>query len=272
MKLKKITSLVMLWSMIMMTYTGIVLYISPHGRVAYWTNWELFGWSKDQFADIHTTFMALFIFTTLLHLYYNWKPLTSYMKNQIKEFIFFTKEMLAALSIVLLFLFGTLYTVVPFSTFLEFGDGMKENWVEKSEEPPYGHAEESTLKDFSQKTGYELKQMLKILSEHNITASEAQTLEEIAVKQGKTPGDIFGLITSSLGDNRPENQITGLGRKSFEQIAKELNMDSELLLQELESMGIKAEKKDKFKSTVEKQGFNARELVDGFSNGSLKEK
>ena len=119
MKLKKITSLVMLWSMIMMTYTGIVLYIAPHGRVAYWTNWELFGWSKDQFAEIHTTFMVLFIVTTLLHIYYNWKPLTSYMKNQAKAFVFFTKEMVVALSIVLLFLIGTLYTIVPFSTFLD---------------------------------------------------------------------------------------------------------------------------------------------------------
>ena len=66
MKLKKITSLVMLWSMIMMTYTGIILYIAPHGRVANWTNWELFWWDKHQFAQIHTTFMALFIVATLL--------------------------------------------------------------------------------------------------------------------------------------------------------------------------------------------------------------
>jgi hypothetical protein len=272
MKLKKITSLVMLWSMIMMTYTGIVLYISPHGRVAYWTNWELFGWSKDQFADIHTTFMALFILTTLLHVYYNWTPLLSYMKNKAKAFVFFTKEMVVAIVIMLVFLFGTLLTVPPFSAFLEFRDDMKESWVEKSEEPPYGHAEESTLKDFSQKTGYDLDQVLKVLTEHNITASKSQTLEDIAMKEGKKPGEVFGWITSSLGENRPENQITGLGRKSFEEIAKELNMDSELLLQELENMGIKADKKDKFKSTVEKQGFNARELVDGLSNGFLKEK
>jgi hypothetical protein len=263
MKVKKITSLIMLWSMIMMIYTGIVLYIAPHGRVAYWTNWELFGWSKDQFADIHTTFMVLFIAATLLHIYYNWKSLTSYMKNQAKSFVFFTKEMLAALSIVLLFFFGTLYTVVPFSTFLEFGEGMKESWVEKSEEPPYGHAEESTLKDFSQKTGYDLDQVLKVLGEHKITASKSQTLEDIALKEGKTPGYIFGLIRSSLGKT-PKNQVTGLGRKSFEQVAQALNIQSEVFLKELEQIGIKAEKEDKFRATLEKQGFNVKEVVDIF--------
>ena len=271
MKLKKITSLVMLCSMIMMTYTGVVLYIVPHGRVAYWTNWELFGWSKDQFAQIHTTFMVLFILTTLLHVYYNWTPLLSYMKNKAKAFVFFTKEMVVAIVIISVFLFGTLLTVPPFSAFLEFGEEIKESWVEKSEEPPYGHAEESTLKDFSQKTGYELEQLLKALSEQNIPASKSQTLEEIAIKQGKTPGHIFELITSSLGDNRHENQITGLGRKSFEQIAKELNMECEVFLKELESMGIQAEKKDKFKATIEKQGFNVRDVVDGFSKKSQKE-
>ena len=104
------------------------------------------------------------------------------------------------MGIVLLFLLGTLYVIPPFSTFHEFGEEMKESWVEKSEEPPYGHAEEATLKDFSQKTGYDLEQVLQVLSEHNISASGSQTLEDIAVKQRKKPGEIFGWITASLGE------------------------------------------------------------------------
>ena len=262
MKLKKITSLVMLWSMIMMSYTGIILYIAPHGRVAYWTNWELFGWSKDQFADVHTSFMVLFIVATSLHLYFNWKPLTSYMKNQVKDFVFFTKEMIVAIGVTILFLFGTLYMVSPFSTFLDFGEEMKESWVEKSEEPPYGHAEESTLKEFSQRTGYDVEQVLQVLEQHNINASQTATLENIAIEEGKTPGEIYGLISASLGEKRPK--VTGLGRKSFEQVAKALEIESEEFLKELLSMGIKAERTDKFKPTLEKQGFNVREVVDRF--------
>ena len=262
MKLKKITSLVMLWSMMMMTYTGSILYISPHGRVAYWTNWELFGWSKDQFAEIHTTFMVLFIIVTLLHIFYNWKPLTSYMKNQVKAFVFFTKEMLVAVSVVLLFLFGTLYTVVPFSTFLDFGEEMKESWVEKSQEPPYGHAEESTLMDFSQKTGYDVEQLINVLKENGIEASQTDTLEKIAIDQGKTPGEIFALITASLGEKRPK--ISGLGRKSIDQVAKALGMESDQFIQALEKMGIEAKRTDKFKPTLEKQGYNVREVVEKF--------
>ena len=272
MKLKKITSLVMLWAMILMTYTGIILYIAPHGRVANWTNWELFWWNKHQFAQIHTTFMALFIVATLLHIYYNFKPMVSYMKNKMKQFVFFTKEMIVALGITLLFLTGTLFEIPPFSTFVAFGDSIKDGWAKKSDEPPYGHAEESTLKDFSQKTGYELQRVLKALHEYNITAKDSQTLEEIANREQKTAGYIFDLIRNSLGTSASENKITGLGRKTFAQIAKEMPINLEQFLKELENMGIQATKDDKFKSTVEKQGFNAREVINAFSQSNQKEK
>jgi len=191
-----------------MTYTGIILYIAPHGRVANWTNWVLFGWSKDQFAQIHTTFMALFIVATLLHIYYNFKPMVSYMKNRMRQFVFFTKEMIVALGITLLFVTGTLYEVPPFSTFVAFGDNIKDSWAEKSDEPPYGHAEESTIKDFSQKTGYELQRVLKVLHEHNITAKDSQTLEEIANKEQKTAKYLFTLIQNSLGESTSQKKIT----------------------------------------------------------------
>lgn len=272
MKLKKITSLVLLCSMIMMTYTGIILYIAPHGRVANWTNWELFLWNKHQFAQIHTTFMVLFIVATLLHIYYNFKPMVSYMKNKMKQFVFFTKEMIVALSITLLFLTGTLFEVPPFSTFIVFGDSIKDSWVEINEEPPYGHAEESTLKDFSQKTGYELQHVLKVLHEHNITAKDSQTLEEIASQEHKTAKYLFGLIQNSLGTSTSKKPISGLGRKTFVEIAKEIDITPERFLKELANMGIKANKDDKFKSTVEKQGFSAREVINAFSQNNQKEK
>ena len=67
-------------------------------------------------------------------------------------------------------------------------------------------------------------------------------------------------------------KVTGLGRKSFEQVAKALNIESEQFLKELESMGIKAVKTEKFKPTLEKQGLDVREVVDSFLQESEKEK
>lgn len=60
MSLKKITSLTMLFAMLVMTYTGIILFITPPGRIANWSNWEIFGLTKEEYAQIHTTFMVSF--------------------------------------------------------------------------------------------------------------------------------------------------------------------------------------------------------------------
>ncbi|MFH0959384.1 MAG: DUF4405 domain-containing protein, partial [Pseudomonadota bacterium] len=37
---------------ILMTASGIVAYVVPHGRIAYWTDWSFLGLSKTNWADI----------------------------------------------------------------------------------------------------------------------------------------------------------------------------------------------------------------------------
>jgi len=83
---------------------------------------------------------------------------------------------------------------------------------------------------------------------------------------------IYTIITASLGAKAKDNQISGLGRKEFGQIAKELNIDVDQFLKQLDMMGIKAQKKDKFRSAVEKQGFDAREVIGIFLEKGQKEK
>ncbi len=39
------------WSFAVLTVTGIVLYIVPQGRIAYWTLWSFLGLSKDQWGE-----------------------------------------------------------------------------------------------------------------------------------------------------------------------------------------------------------------------------
>ncbi|MCV6608869.1 MAG: DUF4405 domain-containing protein [Campylobacterales bacterium] len=106
--MRKTVSLVMLWSMIVMTFTGIMLFIAPQGKIAYWVDWTMFGLSKTDLGNLHTTFMVLFVVATIFHVYYNWKPMVSYMSNKAKEFVFITKENLIALGITIVFIFGTM--------------------------------------------------------------------------------------------------------------------------------------------------------------------
>ena len=52
--------------------------------------------------------MVLFILATILHIYYNWKPLISYMKNEARQFILFTKDMIIATILFLFFIWNYL--------------------------------------------------------------------------------------------------------------------------------------------------------------------
>jgi len=49
--LKKVTSLSLGFSFLIMSYTGIILFLVPKGKIAYWVDWHLFGLSKSQYGE-----------------------------------------------------------------------------------------------------------------------------------------------------------------------------------------------------------------------------
>ncbi|MAC83101.1 MAG: hypothetical protein CL624_03100 [Arcobacter sp.] len=252
MSLKKITSLSMLLSMLAMTYTGIILFLSPHGRIANWANWELLGLSKDQYAQLHSTFMVIFIIGGILHVYYNFKPMISYLKNKSKEFVFFTKDMLVASILFILFIVGTLFEITPFSNFLNFGDDFKSSWEKDYGTAPYSHAELSSLKSFAKKLSYDLEKVKEILNSNNIKFKEEQSLSSIGKVNALSPNFIYKLLQKNLQKEADKSiPLTGLGKKTIKDIASTLNMTSEEFIVKLKTIGLDAKADDKFKEISE---------------------
>ena len=97
MNIRRLTSLTALLSFLLLLITIIVLYIVPQGRVAYWADWRLWGLTKEQWGDIHINIGLLFLLSIFLHIYYNWKPLLTYLKNKARELKVLTAEFNAAL-------------------------------------------------------------------------------------------------------------------------------------------------------------------------------
>jgi len=129
---KKITSLSLGFSFLIMSYTGVILYIAPHGRVSKWLDWHLFGLDKGQYQELHTTSMVTFLVFGILHIYYNWKSIIWYMKDSSKKISFTKKEFLIALILNIVFVAGTLTSVQPFKGFINMGNTIKDRWGEKS--------------------------------------------------------------------------------------------------------------------------------------------
>jgi len=253
MKLKKITSLIMLWAMLVMSFTGIMLFITPPGRVANWANWELLGISKTLYGQLHSTFMVLFIVATILHIYYNWKPLLSYMKNQAKQLIIFTREMIVATMITLIFIAGTVYEIAPFSSFLTWGEDIKESWEKDYGTAPYSHAELSSLESFCKKLNFDLEASKTILQQNKIGFTSSQSLAQIAKDNAVSPKFIYELLKKHLEkDGSKTLHLSGLGKKKIKDVAQTLAISTEEFLAKLKSVGIEADAEDKFREAVEK--------------------
>jgi hypothetical protein len=260
MNLKKITSLVMLFSMLIMTYTGIMLFICPPGRIAHWAQWTMFGMTKEQFGQVHTTFMVLFILATILHVYYNFKPMVSYMKNKTKQFVFFTKDTMVALAISLVFFVGTLSEVAPFSSFLNFGEDIKNSWEKDYGTPPYSHAELSSFKSFVSKLGFDLNKSKEILNQNGISFKDTQSLSDIAKENDSSPQFIYELLKQNL-KSEGKKEFTGLGKKNIKDVAKELKVSTNKFIAQLNSLGVKAKANDKFKTLAEDNDLSPIDIL-----------
>jgi len=197
---RKITSLVMLWSALALIYTGIMLYIAPSGRVANWAGWSLFGLNKGEYEDLHTTFMVLFMVGMGMHLYYNWRPITLYLKNQARELVVLTKEMVIATLLSVAFVVGTLFSIPPFIQIVEFGKWSSEYWITIYGEPPFGHAELSALQQFTKRTGLNFQTSVKALRDAGIAFDEKENLEKIARNNRVTPQALYNIMLKADED------------------------------------------------------------------------
>jgi hypothetical protein len=56
MKIRKITSLTALASFLLLILNSVVLYIVPHGRIAYWSDWLYVGADKDRMGQPSSRF------------------------------------------------------------------------------------------------------------------------------------------------------------------------------------------------------------------------
>ncbi len=221
MNIRKIVSLVLLLSLALCILTSIILFITPHGRVAYWSDWTLWGLNKSQWSELHVNLGILFLLAGLLHTGYNWKAITGYLKNRAQKMKFFTPEFNIALVMVLFVGLGTYFRFPPMSTITNFGESIKETAGIKYGEPPYGHAELSSLKMFARKTGLDLSRCRQLLQKADIIVeNDQQTIKEIAHRNHLTPKKLFAIIKPAgpgTSKNFPDAPFPGFGRKKLAQ-------------------------------------------------------
>ena len=245
---RKMTSLIVAWSFIALVISGVVLYIVPHGRVAYWTDWSLWGLIKDSWAEIHIVFGAIFIVMGIIHIFYNWKPLKKYMVERAKGHMHLRKELVLATVISVSVLIGSIANLPPVSWLFDLNATIKQAWLSSPDfEPPYGHAEETSLAGFSRRMGMDINKISKEISDSKITLRNIQ--DDITKNKERNEELEQKIKENTLFFSDSKNQEKKIDEE-LEQRRKELEVLKKRLV-EMKKTGIRNQEDDDSKSVVE---------------------
>ena len=218
------TTFLVIISFIVDTISGIVLYISPPGRIAHWTNWTFWGLGKDAWGAIHTIFGYLLLIIVAIHLYYNWKMFWHFVWSSVRKALNLKQELAAAVLINLLVFLLTIWNIPPFSSIMNLGEHFKESWEESKADQPFSHAESVNLMELSLKIQIPIDQVSSALkSKGYLVRNARQTLEEIAKENKTSPDKLYESIKSAgLKPTVPlGGKGSGLGRKTLEAVCAE---------------------------------------------------
>jgi len=194
--LRGFISLLTALSFLIMTISGIILFITPQGRVAYWLDWTFWGISKAQWGDMHITTSLLFALAGLWHTWLNWRALVSYFQDKVKKTVALKAELAVAAVITIFCTVGGIYKTPPLSYVLELNDWIKDSWVKSpDDEPAISHAELLPLNNFLKKMDIDLDMALAELKKQGVKVSGPdQKLLDISRNNGKSPAAIYKLL------------------------------------------------------------------------------
>lgn len=239
------------FAFLLLAASGVVLFLSPPGRVANWTNWSILGLRKSEWGALHIWFSAVFLIGVAIHTWYNLRPLLSYFKNRATQRASFRREWIVAGVICGVVAVGTLAKAPPFAQLLTWNEELKESWDQSGQRAPIPHAELLTMSALAEKAGVDLPTATSRLAARGITGFTAETVvKDVAERAGISAQQIYQIMGRSGGgagagggsgtEHVAGGQGSGVGSKTLAQLCKDEGIDVTAALARLSANGIKA--------------------------------
>jgi hypothetical protein len=77
------TSLTLAYTFLAVTFSGVVLWFTPRGRIAIPSGWEFLGISKAGWVEVHDGFVVVFAVAAVLHTFlFNWNAILGYVRQR----------------------------------------------------------------------------------------------------------------------------------------------------------------------------------------------
>ncbi len=131
---RKIVSLIMLYSFFIMVISGIMLFVSPFGRLAAMIKWQVLGLGKMDYLALHIVFMVIFTVAGILHIVYNFKAIKHYLRNRARKMVVFTKAFVISTAVVVGFFYATIRHDTPLEKFVKMDKAFNDYWIRKFKE------------------------------------------------------------------------------------------------------------------------------------------
>lgn len=218
---KGFTSLLLTLSFLALAFSGVILYVTPRGRVANWTGWTLLGLEKDQWQSVHTNIAILFVLAALMHIAFNWSMLWCYIKKRGSLALNMKWEMLVAIVVASVVLVGSALEWPPFRSVMALNYQIKDYWERQPITTPAPHAEEFTLERLAGQMGLSAEQVLEALEAEGIAVTgPGEMVDHVATENGLTPAEVHAAIRKHIpeaqgaghGPGRGRGQGRGIGR------------------------------------------------------------
>ncbi len=116
---------VLIFTALILTVSGAVLYIAPPGRYTNSVDWQVFSIGKEGWEAIHINFSLLFVILVALHIYFNWRVLRGYLRRGIAWTVRYRWELAAATVLTAVILAGSLLDWPVMGDIVAFGETLK---------------------------------------------------------------------------------------------------------------------------------------------------
>lgn len=126
---RALTSVLLFWSFLLLTGSGVALYIAPRCRIADQIDWRLALLAKGQWEALHTVMAVVFLVGGIFHLMrFNRRTIWVYARRSREQLSPFRWPLIIATCAVVLAVAGTIAEVPPFSTLMSIKEGFHEVW------------------------------------------------------------------------------------------------------------------------------------------------
>ncbi len=194
-------TLLLFLSALVAAVSGIALYLRPEGSLARWVNWTWLGLDKSHWEAVHAAFVLLSLTAALIHLCYNWKPFTGYIKKKSAlilpsgKRLPYIREWLAALAIASVVLIAAIAEWQPLALLIDLRTQIKDGKYSMSVRPPVVDADRLTIAQLCRIIGVSEQSALEKVRAHGISADDASmTLGTLARQHSLSPEALYQLL------------------------------------------------------------------------------